>query len=211
MAEKRGRPPKPPAEKKGAHATVRLTAPLYEELAEAARAGNRTISQEIEARLRLSFAQHQKTTDEFGGPTNYWLLRIIAHEIGTVEQLAHAGPEPRRWWEDPYTFRQVKILINTFFDFFKPAGRAVTPRLHAGIGAPLGARLAEREMANIETASMAGAPLDGYPHGTSGLPAGTLISPWPRAAEWFAAAGPIVTKLKKSPLEKLYGIKRTRK
>ena len=58
---------------------------------------------------------------------------------------------------------------------------------------------------------MEGARLDGYPEGTQGLPAGTLTSPWPRAAEWFAAAGPLVTKLKKSPLKKLYGIERTKK
>jgi hypothetical protein len=239
MAKSRGRPPKPAAEKKSAHAGLRLAAPLYERLAAAARAGNRTISQEIEARLRLSFGQHQETIDQFGGPTNYWLLRIAAHEIGTVEWLAHPDvrrrhPDLRRiademgvevpaqpddlddapkWWDDPYTFKQVKILINTFLDFFKPAGRAVTPQIHAEIDEPLGQRSAEKEMANIEFALMAGAPLDGYPPNTPGLPPGTLTgpNPWPRAREWFAAAGPLVPKLTKSPLAKLYGIERRKK
>jgi len=66
-------------------------------------------------------------------------------------------------------------------------------------------------MANIEAASMEGAHLDGYPPNTQGLPPGTVTSPWPRAAEWFAAAGPLVTKLKKSPLAELYSIERVKK
>ena len=146
MATKRGRPSKPTAEKKTAHAGFRLAAPLYERLVAAAAADSRTLSQEIEARLRLSFDKDQKEVDRFGGQTNYWLLRIIAHQIPIVEKLAH--PEaprenpPSRWWEDPYTFQQVKILIDTLFDCFRPNGQAITPRFHAGSDKPLGQRLA---------------------------------------------------------------------
>ena len=177
-------------------------------IAGAAQANSRTISQEIEARLRLSFEPQQKVIDEFGGPTNYWLLKTIRRVIGTTEWLAHGDYPCRRWWEDPYTFKQVKSVINTSFDFFKPSGRAVTPRVHAEADEPLGQRLAEREMANIERASMADVRLDGYAPGTTGLPAGTIIGSWPGAAQWFIAAGPLVTKLTTSPLLKLYGIRR---
>jgi hypothetical protein len=211
VATKRGRPPKPTAEKKTAHAGVRLAAPLYERLVAAAAANRRTLSQEIEARLRASFEEDKK----FGGPTNYWVLRIIAHQILTLERLAHPEDprdrEPRRWWQDPFTFRQVKILIDTVFDCFKPNGRAITPHSHARIDKPLGERLALREIANVEAASMEGTPLDGYPEHTQGLPPGTLTSPWPRAGQWFAAAGPLVIKLKRSPLAELYNIERIKK
>lgn len=185
---------------------MRLTRAIYQQLSAAAQASSRTISQEIEARLRLSFEPQQKIIDEFGGPTNYWLLKTIARVIGTTEWLAHHPV--RRWWEDPYTFNQVKNAINTLFDFFKPSGRAVTPAAHVAIDEPLGQLLAEREMANIERASMADVRLDGYPSGTTGLPPGTLIGPWPDAAQWFSAAGPLVGKLKTSPLLKLYGMRR---
>jgi hypothetical protein len=208
---KMGRPSVDEAIRKNSHLSVRVSDSLRERLEIACRQSERTLSQEIEARLRLSFEENQKRVDAFGGPTNYWLFRIIANQIRTVERLANPKEQVRRWWEDPYTFKQVKILIDTFFDCFKPSGRAVTPRRFLAMGEPLGQNLANREMANIEAASMEGARLDEYPEGTQGLPAGTVTSPWPRAAEWFAAAGPLVTKLKKSPLTKLYGIERTKK
>jgi Arc-like DNA binding domain len=215
MAGRRGRPPKPIEDRKSAHAGVRLPAALYERLAAAARENNRSLSQEMEARLRLSFEEGQKRFEEFGGSTNYWLFRSIASQIHNVERLAYPTEqdEHRRWWQDPYTFKQVKTLINTFCDFFKPNGRAVTPSYYAK-DAPLGEWLAEKEMENIEFALMAGNRLDGYHHDpehppVGGLPPpGTLTSPWPRAAEWFAAAGPLVPKLTKSPLKKKYGLER---
>jgi hypothetical protein len=68
-------------------------------------------------------------------------------------------PRRRRWREDPYVFKQVKIFIDTFLDYFKPKGRAITPRHHRefNIGKrtivfeePYGQKMAEHIKAGME-------------------------------------------------------------
>jgi hypothetical protein len=197
MAEGRGRPPKPATEKTAAHAGVRLTTPLYEQLAAAAQAASRTLSEEIEFRLRRSFeGPDQQLKDRFGGETTYWLFLIAGNLVRHLESFTG-----ERWWRDAYTHRQMKILITAMLDCFKPAGRTRTPSDFANIGKPLGQHLAERELANVEATlltSKSDEPI-GWNWGGMG------VTEWRRAAERFAG------KLTQSPLAKLYGIERTKK
>jgi hypothetical protein len=197
MAARLGRPPKAETEKKGAQLSIRIPADLRARL-EAARRESATsvsLSHEIETRLRRSFEdREQEVKDRFGGQTNYWLFLIIANRIRVLESFTQD-----RWWRDPYTHQQVKILITTMFDFFKPAGQARKPRAFAAITEPLGRHLAEREMANIEATLLDPNPPIDWHWG------GMTVTEWRQAAEWFKS------KLKQSPLAKLYGIERPRK
>jgi hypothetical protein len=119
----RGRPRKDQADRKSVPLGVRVTPALHDRL-EAARAeSGRTLSQEMEARLRLSFEDNQRAQERFGGPTNYWLFQWIARGIAIIEQQTG-----RRWWEDRYTFDECRALIDEIWGFFKRPGRRVVPK-----------------------------------------------------------------------------------
>jgi hypothetical protein len=162
---------------------------MREQLERACEKSGSTMSREIETRLRLSFEIREKEKEKFGGPTNYWLLRLIANQIKTVERFAGN----KRWWEDAYTFNQVMLLIGTIFEFFKPEGEEVIPASLAQIGEPLGQHMAKREIANIQAAALDPDPPLHWNWG------GMTV------AEWSAAALPLAGKLKRSPLRMLYG------
>lgn len=168
---------------------IRLPPGLRPQLERACEESGSTISREIENRLRLSFEIQEREKEKFAGPTNYWLLRVIANQIQTVERFAGG----KRWWEDVYTFNQVMLLIDTIFGFFKPDGDEIIPETLRQMGEPLGQHMAKREIANIQAAA-----LDPNPplHWNWG---GMTV------AEWSSAAGPLIGKLKRSPLKMLFG------
>lgn len=121
---KRGRPTGP-AGRKSAQLSIRIAPDLRAKLEAVVRAdeSGRSLSQEIEARLRLSFGEEQRRQDEFGGPTTYWFFRIVAGQISAIEQ-----DTGHRWWKDPYTFEQCVELMADTFKPFKPAGRRKVPK-----------------------------------------------------------------------------------
>jgi hypothetical protein len=194
----RGRPPIDEAIRKSEQLSIRISASLREKLEASSKQTERSLSQEIEARLRLSFEENQIRIDEFCGQENYWLFRIIANQIRTLEKVTYIG-EHRLWWDDPYLFKQVKILINTILDYLKPKGRAVTPRHHAELDVgnrtiifaePFGQRLGEHIIAGTELMRMNPDPPNDVRIG--GM---TLNQLW--AAGWLFKKA-----LKKSPLAK---------
>src|SRR5579862_1147896 len=179
--KKRGEQPKDEGIRKSKALGVRVTSGLYDQLEAARVESNRTISQEIEARLRLSFGEPQRVQDQFGGPTNYWLFRTMADRIRTMELAIgeQVGGEPRdghRWWQDRYAFDECLKFMTTLLASFKPKGRKVVPAHLRGY--PLGERTAVIAMANLEMAL-----------------AGMHISP-----ALSAAAIPLVTKSTKAAL-----------
>jgi hypothetical protein len=121
----RGRPPKPEASRKSEPVSIRLTSELRARL-EAERTiadPPRTLSQEIEQRIRESFDFDKSIQKLLGGNDyHYWLLRIIAQQMVLLEY--HTG---RQFVKDRYTFNQVKLTINTILDCLKPAGRPAAP------------------------------------------------------------------------------------
>jgi len=192
-----GRPKKDEASKRTAQLSIRIPASLRARLEAACQQSETThsLSTEIELRLRRSFEDpEQPVKDRFGGPTSYWLFLVIANQVRTLERFTEG-----RWWRDPYTHWQMKVLINTMLDCFKPFGRARTPRKFMSMGEPLGQHLARREFANIEATL-----LDSDPP-IAGNWGGMTITEWRQAAELFK------DKLKQSPLAQLYGIERTKK
>jgi hypothetical protein len=200
---KRGRKPDPA--KRKAYVSLRLDPILKQRLVDAQQANAKTtLTEEIEARLRLSFNWDKNIEKEFGGPENFWLLQTIAREIGVIEDLVKGAFDPRadrrasdrdredkkplRWWEDRYVFGEVKRLIDNVLDHFKPSGRMIVPphcRRAKGRLA-LGRQRAIIALANIEAA-----------------PTSAVNNAWPRAAEFHAAARSLVDMMRKSALKTL--------
>jgi hypothetical protein len=123
---KRGRPSISETLRKGAPVGIRLAPELRARLEVERTSADppRTLSQEIELRIRESFDLDKSMQKLLGGNDyHYWLLRIIAEKIACLEYQTG-----RRFVKDRYTFDQVKLLINTILDRFKPAGRAVAPK-----------------------------------------------------------------------------------
>jgi hypothetical protein len=122
---RRGRPPKSDDARKSAQLSIRITAELRDKLEKAAKENDpfRSISQEIEARLRLSFAELGKAEERFGGPRTYWVFQLIADQIKYLEQVSETS-----FWKDPFTFDQVKRFIDTVFKALRPRGPSVIPK-----------------------------------------------------------------------------------
>jgi hypothetical protein len=189
---KPGPQPKDAANRKSVHVGLRMTPQLHDLLLEEAEKVGRSLSREIDFRLRRSFeGPDQQIKDRFGGETTYWVFLIVGNLVRRLEN--YTG---QRWWRDPYTHRQLKVLIATILDCFKPDGRPRTPAQFATLNEPLGQHVAERELANIESTLLDSNPPLGWHWG------GMTVTEWRRAADWFKG------KLKKSPLAKLYGIER---
>jgi hypothetical protein len=121
---KRGRPPKHRDELKSEPISFRITEDLRARLEQSRRkeAPARTLSQEIEARLLLSFGEPQRIEDLLGGRTTSALLRAIAEHIRGIE--ASTG---KTWWQDRYTHEQCCMLVAEMLRAFAPKGRRVVP------------------------------------------------------------------------------------
>jgi hypothetical protein len=175
---KPGPRPKAAADKKSVHVGLRITPQLHQLLLAEAQKSERSLSHEIEYRLRRSFEQgdedEQKFRERFGGPTSYWVLLITGNLIRRLERFTG-----ERWWRDPYTHWQMRVLIKSVLDRFKPVGLPRTPRRFAAIGQPLGEHLAEHEFDNIEHTLVDPDPPIGWNWG------GMTITEWRQAADVF--------------------------
>jgi hypothetical protein len=101
-------------------------------LSQAARANRRSLSQELEHRLRRSFINEDRVIDFYGSQAN----AAIAHLLGAVikstctEWLVKSGDEwvrdlhkdPGEWLRNPKVFDQVLVAIVHALMWFKPAG-----------------------------------------------------------------------------------------
>jgi hypothetical protein len=190
---KRGPKPKNPSETRSAPIGLRIPPQLYEELFAEAKKSGRSLSREIEVRLRLSLENvAQRELRERFGEELFWLFLLIANKSKHVERFTQ-----KRWFADPFTYREVQMLIAKAFEQFKPPGTPRPPR-HLR-GQKLGADMARREIANVEAAWLDNNPPLNWNWGGMGF------------TEWVAAADALVPKLKKSPLREIYGIERKKK
>jgi hypothetical protein len=178
---KRGRPLKPEASRKSEPVSIRLTAELRARLdAERTSADPpRTLSQEIEQRIRESFDFDKSIQKLLGGNDyHYWLLRIIAQQMALLEYQTG-----RRFVKDRYTFNQVKLTINTILDRLKPAGRAAAPEhltksgLSKAAVSEYGKRLALLALAPIELAPTQRQTMLVLPDFVDPIAAGEHLSP----------------------------------
>jgi hypothetical protein len=114
----RGRPRKPESARKSEPVSIRLTPELRARLEEERTKANpaQTLSQEIEMRLRESFDFDRSMQKLLGGHDyHYWLLRVIAEVIVSIEYDCK-----RQFVNDRYTFDHVKYAVDTILDRFEP-------------------------------------------------------------------------------------------
>lgn len=152
MPGKRGRPPIPPkdaASRRSTQIGVRLTQQLRQQL-DSARCDatpERTLSKEVELRLRASFGDAAPVQALFGGPVNHWFFSKIAAQIANIERSTG-----ERWWRDRYTFTEVGSLVRRLLGFFEPVGDGTVPKNLANVAGGLGAALAGRALAEVQGA-----------------------------------------------------------
>jgi hypothetical protein len=119
----RGRPPKPPQERK-VQISVRLTPELLEQLEKQAAKNKSTISEEISARLATSFTSREAyVRKNFGDLESYMfciLLAIVFKDLRV--QTGH------RWFERKFTFKHAVIAAQELFSYFQPTDRQLVPR-----------------------------------------------------------------------------------
>jgi hypothetical protein len=121
-----GRPPKNPDERKSEPVSIRLTPQLRARLDEARRtvSPERSLSEEVELRLRQSFEFDQKLTALFYGRRNFTVMQMSAQIMHDIERDTQ-----KSLWEDAYTFGQCQAGIKTLFDYLKPRGRKRPPKV----------------------------------------------------------------------------------
>lgn len=124
----RGRPPKGEHRGKSATFSTRITPELRSALEYAAETSGRSISQEVETRLRLSFdaelqrGQRDKLIEAFGGEESFALFVVLSMFIQSIE--IKTG---RPWHADRYTYEQVAAGAAFILDSFAPDGEPTPP------------------------------------------------------------------------------------
>jgi hypothetical protein len=142
MPKKAGRPPKDAANRRDTRLSVRISTALRNKL-ETARLeeDERSLSEEVEIRLSGSFDMDKTISELFGGKETSLILQILAEQIDAIEALVggrsdipydparpRLGPAKLRWFKDPFVYDQVRLMLDTVLQHFKPAGRRVIPK-----------------------------------------------------------------------------------
>jgi hypothetical protein len=129
MRRKVGRPPSANG-KKGERLNLRVSSKLRDLLEEARRRsdGEVSLSEEVELRLRESFERDSEIEKRFGGPTTARLLEVLADRVRSIEASTGGADGELRWFEDRFTYDQVRSMIEVVLDHFKPDGRRTIPK-----------------------------------------------------------------------------------
>jgi hypothetical protein len=127
---RRGLPPRGEYINKSNVLSTRIREDTRHALEQAAQANKRSLSQEIEFRLRRSLADDVVVTDRFGSRTNYALLRTIA----CIMDLYPTVDGSTSWLDDPFTFERTKRTIVHVLEAFRPPGELKPPQGFEWIG-----------------------------------------------------------------------------
>jgi hypothetical protein len=99
--------------------STRIRADTRASLVAAAESSGRSLSQEIEHRLRRTFTDDRNIVDAFGSRRNYALMKLIASVIETTANLKRPNID---WLDDPYAFDQVTRAVAAILELIRPAG-----------------------------------------------------------------------------------------
>ena len=112
--------------------STRLQPDTRARLSEAAKANRRSLSQELEHRLRGSFIQDDNVVDFYGSQPNAAIVKLLGAVIQStctswlVESAGGWVPDlhkdPGEWLRDPKLFDQVLTAIVHTLSWFKPRG-----------------------------------------------------------------------------------------
>jgi hypothetical protein len=99
--KRRGPAPKGEYAEKSSVLSTRITADLREWLERATRKSGRTLSQEIENRLRQTFIEERQMIDRFGSERTARVLQVVANILQEVRDPENPSAE---WLDGPRTF-----------------------------------------------------------------------------------------------------------
>jgi Arc-like DNA binding domain len=131
---KRGRPPQGEFAGKTEAFATRITRELRDGLEREAKRNGRSLSQEVELRLRGSLEMPSKLQRQWGPPHIRELARLVALAARSVEQRLGAGPFEEKlsafaWHKNGSTHAAVCVAINAILARYKPAQPGPMPEL----------------------------------------------------------------------------------
>jgi len=119
---KRGPTPKGEYAGKSQVLSTRIRPDTREALRSAAKASGRSLSQEIEYRLRRGFERDEKINDLFGSRRNYKLLQAVALCTELAIDPDDTDSLDKDWLDSPAKFEIARQMILKILDAYRPTG-----------------------------------------------------------------------------------------
>lgn len=152
MAATRGQPPRGPYAGKSAVLAWRVRPDTRADIERAAKASGRSLSQEVEDRLKGSFAEDKKIEDVFGDKRNYAVMRLIG---STIESIRPVGATDVDWLSDPFLFDRAVNGVNAVLTLIRPKGRPPRKKSRWKVGGFLGEVAANDLLREVQAAAPA--------------------------------------------------------
>jgi hypothetical protein len=113
-----GKGPRPKGEYAGKSSvfSTRIRPDLRKNLERAAKTSGRSLSQEVEHRLRRSFVEDDKIADAFGDRRTYRLMRLMSDAI----HLSRQDQNDENWLDDPFRFRVALAAMRSVIEAIEP-------------------------------------------------------------------------------------------
>jgi hypothetical protein len=114
-----GKGPRPKGEYAGKSSvfSTRIRPDLRKSLERAAKTSGRSLSQEVEHRLRRSFVEDDKIADAFGDRRTYRLMRLMSDAI----HLSQKHENDENWLDDPYRFQVALAAMRSVVEAIEPS------------------------------------------------------------------------------------------
>jgi hypothetical protein len=153
----KGRKPKGEYSGKSLVFSTRISPELRGALEKAAKSSGRSLSQEVEHRLRRSFAEDETIVDLFGSRQTYRVMRMMADAIHLCQRPGEAIGRPDvtfDWITNPAVFHLARQAIISILDIIEPDGLPGTDAEMKGAAA-LGHAVAASMWDEVRTADSA--------------------------------------------------------
>jgi hypothetical protein len=113
-----GKGPRPKGEYAGKSSvfSTRIRPDLRKSLERAAKTSGRSLSQEVEHRLRRSFVEDDKIADAFGDRRTFRLMRLMSDAI----HLSLNEENDQNWLDDPFRFRVALAAMRSVIEAVEP-------------------------------------------------------------------------------------------
>jgi hypothetical protein len=152
LAATRGQPPRGPYAGKSSVIAWRVRPETRAEIERAAKASGRSMSQEVEDRLKGSFAEDKEINDRFGSERSYAVMRLMA---ATIVAIRPAGAGSADWLNDPVLFDRAVEGIAAVLAQIRPKGRRPSKKSRWKTGGLLGEVAANDLLREVQAAAPA--------------------------------------------------------
>lgn len=131
--KRRGPAPKGDYADKAATISTRITQELRDRIEAAAKKSGRSLSQEMETRLRRTFREEDELAKQFGSPEAARVFQALAVTLNMIRNPENPEAD---WLHDPYAFALAADAIHTTLYLVRPK-EATDPFLAHGLGVEL--------------------------------------------------------------------------